>query len=273
MIRITRGAAPEVLLTAGAAACETICAQATQEGEHYRLRFESGIYGHTSVHAALAVMQAGKCCYCESKIDRGTVDHYRPKGAIYQAPGERVSARGYYWLAYAWENLLLACNDCNTRFKRELFPLKDPSCRILSHQSADQIGREEPLLLDPTQDDPEEHIMFHGPTPVALTRRGRTTIEVLQLDRPFLEDERQQSRGLLMSFLTMLEALRAGMTVPDEIARGACEQIARLSTASRPYTGVIRSVLRQYFGADVELPLTAERLLEWVMTREAAPER
>ena len=56
------------------------------------------------VRAALHDMQAGKCCYCEDKLEssgsRQQIEHYWPK-ALYD--DKRNS----------WTNLLLACDRCN----------------------------------------------------------------------------------------------------------------------------------------------------------------
>jgi hypothetical protein len=40
---------------------------------------------------------------------------------------------GYFWLAYVWANLFLACQLCNQSFKKNLFPLADPAKRARSH--------------------------------------------------------------------------------------------------------------------------------------------
>jgi uncharacterized protein (TIGR02646 family) len=265
MIRIARGTAPEILTTLGIAACQALCARVDEEGEGCRLKFDSPIYGHISVYQELHRMQHGKCCYCERSIDRGTIDHYRPKGAIYQAPGVRVSGHGYYWLAYTWENLLLACSDCNTRFKRQLFPLEDPSRRVLHHKAAESVTAEAPLLLDPTSDKPEEHISFRAFTPVARTRRGRESISLLQLDRSFLEGEREVIYSQIGSLCVALEAARHGMAVPHELLHGVCEQLVRFSSVAHAHAGMIQSALRQRLGPEIGLPVTHEQLMSWAV--------
>ena len=63
-----------------------------------------------------------KCAYCESPIPAnlrwGDIDHYRPKGRVTDQDGTPVFSKqkrhkGYYWLAYRWENLLPCCPACN----------------------------------------------------------------------------------------------------------------------------------------------------------------
>lgn len=271
MIRILRGAAPEVLTTKGVAARQALCAQVDRDGDEYPLKFDGRIYRHTSVHQELYRMQHGKCCYCERSLDRGTIDHYRPKGAVYQNPGDRVSTRGYYWLAYTWENLLLACSECNTRFKRELFPLADPAVRVWHHSGAEKLPEELPLLLDPTLDDPEEHISFRAFTPVARTRRGRETINTLHLDSAFLETQRERILSSIETLCVILDVSRRGMAVAEEILHGVCETMIRYSEVTQAHRGMIWSTLRLRFGSEIELPFTYGRLLAWAQGRDARP--
>ncbi|MEZ5007772.1 MAG: hypothetical protein R2753_06420 [Chitinophagales bacterium] len=53
--------------------------------------------------------QGKKCCYCEKPIDKGDLEHYRPKKGWKQNNGAAMTKPGYYWLAYRWRNLLLSC--------------------------------------------------------------------------------------------------------------------------------------------------------------------
>ena len=80
--------------------------------------------------------QHGKCFLCESKITHisfGDVEHFRPKGGSRQTTDEKaMKVPGYFWLAYAWQNLFLACQLCNQRYKKNLFPLENPDERAFS---------------------------------------------------------------------------------------------------------------------------------------------
>lgn len=145
-------------------------------------------YKEVSVKNALEKLFHGKCAYCESfyaGFQPVDVEHYRPKGEV-----EGVSGHpGYWWLAMEWSNLLPSCIDCNRRRNQKtpkpgedrLVALRadgdfDRSRSILSgKQSAfplmvgsahaarpdDDIEAEKRLLLDPTRDDPDRHIVFH----------------------------------------------------------------------------------------------------------------
>jgi AAA domain, putative AbiEii toxin, Type IV TA system len=67
-----------------------------------------------------------------SHIAYGDVEHTRPKASYRQLRRGPLKRPGYYWLAYAWENLLFVCEICNRREKRSWFPLKKGSKRARS---------------------------------------------------------------------------------------------------------------------------------------------
>jgi len=168
--------------------------KAYEQGERH-FEFHSDIYAAKSVKNALIKAQHGKCCFCESQVthvDYGDVEHFRPKGGFRQKESDPLSRPGYYWLAYAWSNLFLSCTLCNQRYKKNLFPLIDPAKRARSHH--DNVGDEQPLLINPSEDDPEKHIGFREEIayPVRGSRRGKATIRALGLDRPELEERRRE---------------------------------------------------------------------------------
>ena len=164
------------------------------EGGARDFKFDSAVYGHKTVKTMLLAAQSDKCAFCESKfkhIAYGDVEHFRPKGGWVQSEGDDLAKPGYYWLAYAWSNLFASCTLCNQRFKRNFFPLSDPTKRALSHR--DDVSAEPRLLVDPEQDDPEEQIRFRQEVayPVDDNEYGQTTIRVLGLDREELDEVRR----------------------------------------------------------------------------------
>lgn len=193
MIPINKGAPPEVLLGRGVTATERLkerfeLNQTLPEGERQKLTFASDIYGHETVRARLNETHHGKCAFCEATIPRpyadAHVEHWRPKGSVRQARADAAVAPGYYWLAYDWDNLLLACLFCNRDNKSTIFPLEDPAARALNHNH--DLAGEVPLLLKPDDgSDPRDHIEFveELPKPRNGSVRGETTIRVLGLDR------------------------------------------------------------------------------------------
>lgn len=100
--------------------------------------------------------QYRKCCYCERKRDiiEFNVDHFRPKAQVKEA---ETNHPGYWWLAYDWENLIIACFRCNLK-KSSHFPLKDESKRA-SREKCD-LEEEEPFLINPLKENPELFIDY-----------------------------------------------------------------------------------------------------------------
>jgi len=177
MIRIVKPAKPpQILMTKGAEQTRKDCAAYDNSPADYRsgektFNINNNIYRY--VWKSLSRAQYNKCCYCESKFlatSYGPVEHYRPKGAVQQAPGQKKEYPGYYWLAYDWNNLLFSCTACNTK-KRELFPLIDKKARARSHH--DDVTMEQPLLINPTVEDPRDHIRFREDVPEHLTKIGK----------------------------------------------------------------------------------------------------
>jgi uncharacterized protein (TIGR02646 family) len=198
MIRVNKPHdAPDILITKGKDKRRAHVA-AYNRGER-KFNFDGKIYGHKSVKEALIKAQHDKCFLCESKIthiSHGDVEHFRPKAAYRQNAGDALHL-GYYWLAYEWSNLFLACQICNQVFKKNLFPLSNPSARATSRKKS--LNKEKPLYLDPSVDDPEQHISFREevPFPINGSERGKATIIDLGLARPKLNERRREHYELM----------------------------------------------------------------------------
>lgn len=221
MIKINRPAKPPSILTGkGRKATEKL----ERDHDESPTEFESGarrhefdreIYGANSVKSALWIAQHGKCCFCESKISHisfGDVEHFRPKAGAAQNPGDTITLPGYFWLAYEWTNLLLCCQVCNQRAKKNYFPLTNPRKRARSH--LDDLSEEKPLFINPADDDPERHIAFRGEYLFALrgNQRGATTIQFLDLNREALVEKRRDR-------LEFLKCLTVCMRVIESVLR------------------------------------------------------
>ncbi|OLE52257.1 MAG: hypothetical protein AUG51_18960 [Acidobacteria bacterium 13_1_20CM_3_53_8] len=199
MIQVTKPAkAPAILLTKGKPRRREHIAAYNKGVRGFT--FDSKIYGHKTVKEALINAQYDKCFLCESKITHiafGDVEHFRPKAAYRQSTSDPLQKPGYYWLAYEWSNLFLACQLCNQLFKKNLFPLVNPSARATSHKH--KIEREKPLFINPSLDDPEEYISFRRevPYPIKNNPRGKTTITDLGLKRQKLNEKRLERYELL----------------------------------------------------------------------------
>lgn len=132
MIRLQRPApAPAVLRTRGPGRAQAHHVE--RLAGTVRLEFDARLYGHRTVKVALLARQHGKCAYCERPLldsRDADVEHFRPKGGFCQRdPADTPEQPGYYWLAYAWENLLVSCKGCNQTHKRSFFPLASPADR------------------------------------------------------------------------------------------------------------------------------------------------
>ncbi len=196
MIRIIKPPqAPAILTTEGTTKRAEHCAAYQANSPIYQTRrgkfgFDAAIYAHPTVKSALEIAQHKKCCYCETFVGReGEVEHFRPKSACQQAKGSPFIRPGYYWLAYDWDNLFLACHSCNALYKRNLFPLENPSQRALNHN--ENCATETPLFVHPVDDNPENFISFRQEIPFPLHPRGKRTITSLRLDRESLNEARR----------------------------------------------------------------------------------
>jgi 5-methylcytosine-specific restriction endonuclease McrA len=153
----------------------------------------------------------GKCAYCERKFvldQSGDIDHFRPKGAVTDERDQVVRITmpgggsgphpGYYWLAYDWRNLLPTCARCNRPARLQDGRLVGKSTRFpVQGQHQWEPGKEEqeaPMFLNPVFDDPQAHLGISMDTGViyAKSPRGQTCIDLLDLNREGLPEERQK---------------------------------------------------------------------------------
>ncbi|MCP4153011.1 MAG: hypothetical protein GY757_35085 [bacterium] len=113
------------------------------------------------IKSKLLQMASGieRCMYCEDSA--GTdIEHFKPKST-------------YPLSAFDWENYLIACSACNSNYKRTQFPLDE---------------QRQPLLIDPTKEDPSLHIALSPSTGryVNITDKGMESIRVYGLNRSIL---------------------------------------------------------------------------------------
>lgn len=154
----------------------------------------------------------GRCAYCESYLNdfqRGDVEHFRPKKAVtdnndnpvffIDSDGNKKIHLGYYWLAYEWTNLLPSCVICNQPSvidgrkigKHNRFPVEGKYA-----VSPEGISDEMPLLINPTQDDPRDHMDVDLTTGLMMQRtsRGDACIQIFGLNiRDQLVHERKKA--------------------------------------------------------------------------------
>jgi uncharacterized protein (TIGR02646 family) len=186
----------------------------------------------------LSAWQHGKCAFCEARLtahQHGDVEHFRPKAAVLGPTGE-LERPGYWWLAWEWTNLLFVCQICNQVHKKNRFPLADPAAR--ARGPSDGLDREAPLLLDPTNDEPADHLAFHGELVVPTTQRGRETHDVVGLSRPALEEDRRHHLAVLKALLELWSV------APPSPQRLAAEQVLTDAThPAAPYAAMARALI------------------------------
>jgi len=222
MIRINKpDTPPNVLTTKGKSKCRSHCIAYSRAAGSYRsgkriFKFDANIYADDTVKQQLITVQHGKCFLCESQvrhISYGDVEHFRPKGGCCQNVDHDLEKPGYYWLAYEWSNLFLACQFCNQRFKKNLFPLIDPTKRAKSHK--DDINQEESLFINPVAENPGDFISFMGGEPYAIcgNAKGKATIENAGLHRTELFEMRLKHylnlKGLYQALTTLQNLVKS----------------------------------------------------------------
>lgn len=156
MIALEKGAEPPTLVANGAAwEAHLIAIQVAGDSP---TQADLNRYNQPDVKEALLVETREKCAYCESKfrhVAPGDIEHIVPKRL------------GPQW-RYRWENLTIACSNCNT-YK----------------------GVYEDLV-DPYVDDPEEVFELVGPMILGVhtSEKAQVTETVLRLNRRELIDKR-----------------------------------------------------------------------------------
>lgn len=124
-------------------------------------------YNHKTIKDTLEKETYGKCIYCESKIKHityGDIEHILPKNK---------NARPELYVD--WDNLTLACEQCNRSGKGTYYNPQLP-------------------LINPYVDEPSQHLKDIGPLimPVLDDKRGYVTVEVIKLNRMSLVERRSE---------------------------------------------------------------------------------
>lgn len=161
------------------------------------------LYKPKKVKEALEIIYHRKCAYCEKSLkdaDRH-VEHYRPK-----VP--------YFWLAFSWDNLLIACKKCNelksNQFTEHLggtvLSYNNETLKTAQSQAKKYNAIELPLILNPEQETEEsiqKHFTFNIDTAelIPLSAQMKATIDVCRLNRKELVEKRKDELTRLKSHL------------------------------------------------------------------------
>ncbi|MGC4109815.1 MAG: hypothetical protein QM747_05205 [Nocardioides sp.] len=237
--------------------------------------FSYRAYSLDAVKEALQDLFLWKCAYCEWDYSPGhpvDVEHYRPKGRIVDGFGN-ILRPGYYWLAATWENLLPSCIDCNRKRKHLLddgkkmsgkadaFPLLDETKR--AKLPGDEV-HEEPMLLNPCEDDVEECFIFEKDgvvLPAAAGGKERVralgTIDLLGLDRPRLVRRREDRSIVVRATLQRVrDVLELVDDYPDEprLAHQLERELVELRRLLRDEAEFV-TMARQLAQRELDLPI------------------
>lgn len=162
-----------------------------------------------AVRKTLEAMASGRsrCMYCEDSL--GTdIEHFYPKAR-------------YPRKAFSWPNHLLACSHCNSNLKRNQFP----------------FYRRRPALIDPSVDDPAQHLAFLPSTGEfhAIDHKGDKSIEVFGLNDAAPPRKLPEARkGAFLKLQLLLEEYERCLVTGD--TPGA--DLAKRTAVNEPFSAV-----------------------------------
>lgn len=167
------------------------------------------------IRGTLEAMATGRsrCMYCEDSL--GTdIEHFYPKAK-------------YPRRAFSWINYLLACSHCNSNLKRQQFPFLD----------------RRPALLDPTTDDPFDHLLFIPLTGelCATGSKGQPSIDVFGLNDSATPRKLPRARReTFLKLQLLLEEHERCLVGGDE----AGASLARQAAVNEPFLAVLGWLVR-----------------------------
>jgi uncharacterized protein (TIGR02646 family) len=189
-----------------------------------------------------------KCAYCESaiplEVSRSEYDHFRPKNGA-RGLQKEFSNDHYWWLTYEWHNLYYCCANCN-QYKSTWFPLEG-SRSAISAPYLDVIQFEKSLFVDPCHDKPEEHLIYKEDGEVDfLTSKGKTTIEIIKLNRsPLIEARRKVFEEVKYQFERFFATYQRNVAI-EEILMDWDAVFS--GTSQKPYLAIQRQTLTKLLG-------------------------
>lgn len=213
MIRLYKRPAPDILVqNAGEWTREllTVLEEGRELTHAQRYR-----YRHQDIKTTLIEETYNKCAYCESKcrhVHSGEIDHIIPFS-------ERPD------LFVEWKNLTFTCKECN-------------------HKKGAYFSDVEPIV-QPYEDDPEDHFWFCGPLMLEKDEKGFRTAQLLRLSRMALVEK----RGEAIEKVNLL--IRRWLELPDGETKGFVkQQIVAAAAAEAEFSATIRGAIVQRLGWD-----------------------
>ncbi|MFI7308265.1 hypothetical protein [Streptomyces hygroscopicus] len=247
MIPIQRIPAPDEL-TQELEHCKTKVTTWVAEGKTVRDVWSNGAkVAKCRIRQLLEEMAPGRkrCMYCEDNL--GTdIDHFQP---IALAPSR----------AFDWLNHLLACSYCNSNLKRDAYPCDEDTG--------------EPLLIDPTAEDPADHLTLRlGSCQYeAGTRKGTETVRVFGLN-----DRQELVRGRTTTYTTCRGLLAQWHTYVQEGEEAEAADLAQ-ALREQPFAEVLRAMEytlcdKPHVARRLFKPPVHAALIEWVRAPDRMPE-
>ncbi|MBK9535585.1 MAG: TIGR02646 family protein [Flavobacteriales bacterium] len=197
------------------------------------------------------------CAYCEAPLNEKTVhiDLYRP---VKVEPNEQVGDH-YWWLLFDWQNMLPICNECSFA-KGAQFPIAGK--RVPIKHADDQprgsaLEKEEPYLLNPYEDDPEEYFDYssNGMIKPRSTlghmqkRRAEVTIETLDLNRKSAINRRSDMVHRVRDLTKSLVLKKKGEKLPRTVEED--HFLKGLIDPQSPMRNLSNHVLKEDFGLKI----------------------
>ena len=244
-----------------------------EEARHSFLRGNTAADVWKKLRDGMAELSHYKCWYCEVQLTRDdlVIDHYRPKGAVFEDPDHY----GYWWLAFQFTNFRLSCKFCNELRvdavtgqrggKSTHFPLLPGSVRATAEDRDTDL--EMPTILDPCERDDVNYLVFRLDShayskyeidvdPVGYERAVQT-IEYLNLNHSRILRGRAQVCNQVMEAIDRVDSAfrgyarrtAAGQIDPAtlNLARraytDAVQRLAAYLHSASPYAGAARSIL------------------------------
>jgi len=159
-------------------------------------------YNKPEVKDALDKMYHNLCCYCEGAVGdvaKPHIEHRKPK-----------AARRFPELAFDWENLHLACPNCNSA-------------------KSDKWNRTNEILDAVTDHPIDKHLSYKlgqlGPYRFPKSKQGSTTVEHADLNRKELLSARTKVLLVVLEAIKELKALQgtAEFSVSEQMLRDNTE--------------------------------------------------
>jgi uncharacterized protein (TIGR02646 family) len=142
-------------------------------------------YGHDDIRTQLNDMSFYKCFYCEQLL----------KG-VYQEIDHYIESSERLDLTYDWDNLYLACENCNTKKTNKEIPVENAlnPCKHTDQEIAQHLTFEEEFVISRTDFGAETIKKFRLSTPFLDNQRAMVLKKLYQVERQIHKNQIQEGR-------------------------------------------------------------------------------